>query len=376
MPSCSHPSMRRRGLLAGLSTLAVLPLGCDDETETVERWISAQGDEQDTYGLVIATADGRATTLESGFRGHGVTVDPANPRRAVMMGRRPGEYGIVVDLHRGAIVHRFESVSQRRFAGHGVFTGDGTRLVTTEADVQTGQGTIGIRDGTTFELVGEIPTHGIGPHELALMPDGETVVVGNGGILTRPETGADKLNLDTMRSTLTYVDLSTGAMISEHLVPEAKASIRHLAVAEDGTVVAVMQVQREVLQDSEPRPLIAVHAPGGTLEVLEDGLELSTAMRDYAGGVAVDDRTRLAAVTSPRGSVVAFWNIDSGRLVGQVAFDDVSGVTVSPTRRHFVVSGSGGQVRAIDPETLQDIAEARVRFDGVRWDNHMLAVFS
>lgn len=377
-PLPSFPFIGRRGFVAGVSTTAVLPLGCDEDgpQPEVERWISAQGDDEDTYGVVIATADGHATTIESGFRGHGLAVDPTDPRRIVMVGRRPGTYAIVVDLARGSIVHRIETVPQRIFSGHGCFTADGSRFVTTEADVQTAEGTLGIRDATTFELIGEVPTHGIGPHELAMMPDGETVVVGNGGILTTPETGSDKLNLDTMRSTLTYLDLASGAMLSEHRVPEAKSSIRHLAVAEDGTVVTVMQVQRDVIEDSDPRPLIAVHRPGGTLEVLDDGIEIGTAMQDYAGGVAVDDRTRLAAVTSPRGSLVAFWNIDAGRLEGEVAFDDVSGVTVSPSQRHFVLSGSGGQVRHVDVDTLEDVTDARVRFDGVRWDNHMLAVVS
>lgn len=370
--------MRRRELMAGGSAIAMSPFGCDEggSTVEVERWISAQGDDEDSYGIAIATADGRAMTIESGFRGHGLAVDPVDPRRVVMVGRRPGTFAIVVDLARGSIVQRIETVPQRIFSGHGCFTADGSRFITTEADVETAEGTLGIRDAVTFELIGELPTHGIGPHELAMMPDGATVVVGNGGIVTTPATGSDKLNLDTMRSTLTYVDLASGAMNSEHVVPEAKASIRHLAVAEDGTVVTVMQVQRDVLEDSDPRPLIAVLRPGGPLEVLEDGVEIGTAMHDYAGGVAVDDRTRLAAVTSPRGSLVAFWNIDTGRLEGQVAFDDVSGVTVSPTQRHFIVSGSGGQVRHVDVDTLQDITDARVRFDGVRWDNHMLAVFS
>jgi len=375
--SVSIPALGRRGFVAGAST-AVALCGCDSQRgpDTGERWISAQGDDEDTYGLVIASADGRVRTLETGFRGHGVAVDPADPNRAVMVGRRPGEYGVVADLTGARVRHRFETVRHRRFGGHGCFTTDGSHFVTAELDVQTAEGTLAIRDARTFELVGEVPTYGIGPHELAPMPDGRTFVVGNGGILTRPETGADKLNLDTMQSTLTYVDLSSGAMVSEHLVAEAKASIRHLAVAEDGTVIAVMQVQRDALQDFEPRPLIAVQAPGGALKVLEDGLELGTVMHDYAGGVAFDERTRRAAVTSPRGNLVAFWDVDTGRLVGQVAFDDVSGVTVSKTEAHFVLSGSGGQVRCIDVDTLEDVSEARVRFEGIRWDNHLLAVSS
>ncbi|MEM6989937.1 MAG: DUF1513 domain-containing protein [Myxococcota bacterium] len=370
----------RRRFVAGVGAIAVAPVACGGDLDggpagVVERWLSAQGDDEQTYGLVVASAD-EATIITSGFRGHGVAPNPADPNRAVMFSRRPGQYGIVVDLSRGEVLHRFDTSAQRRFAGHGCFTPDAALLLTAEADAQTAEGTIGVRDAETGQLLREIPTHGVGPHELAMMPDGQTVVVANGGILTRPETGADKLNLDTMDSTLAYVDVETGSLVAQARVPEPKASLRHLGIAEDGTVAVAMQIQREALEDGEPRSLIAVHKPGEALEVLLDGIELGLAMKDYAGAIAVDDRSRLAAVTSPRGSLVAFWHLDSGRLKGQVAFDDVSGVAVSKQQPHFVLSGSGGQVRSVDTDTLQDVRDARARFSNVLWDNHMIAVLS
>ncbi|MEM9461954.1 MAG: DUF1513 domain-containing protein [Myxococcota bacterium] len=366
----------RRPFLAGLGAMLAMPVvgaGCDADF-VGERWISAQGADDDTYGLVVAEPGGVATTVKSGFRGHAVALHPADPSRVVMFARRPGRFGIVVDLERVQIVQRFECVAHRRLAGHGCFYADGTRLLTVEADIQTAEGTIAVRDADTLEIVRELDTYGIGPHEAALMPDGRTVVVANGGILTRPETGRDKLNLDTMRSTLAYVDLASGSLLAEERVPEDKASIRHLAVTEDGTVVVAMQVQREALDHTEPRPLVAVQRPGHGLQILEDGLELTTAMQDYAAGVAVDDHSRVAAVPSPRGNLVAFWNIDTGKLVRHLAFDDVSGVALSRDQRRFVLSGSGGQVRLVDADTLAEVEEARERFSDVRWDNHMIVV--
>lgn len=109
------------------------------------------------------------------------------------------------------------------------------------------------------------------------------------------------------------------------------------------------------------------------MQALQDGLELAAAMRDYGGSVAVDARSRTAAVTSPRGDLVGFWDIDTGALRGHYAFDDVCGVAVS-TDSTFVLSGSNGQVRSVDATTLADARDARERFDGVRWDNHMIAL--
>ena len=322
----------------------------------------------------IAEPGGAAKTVRSGFRGHAMAHHPANPSRVVMFGRRPGEFGIVVDIERAQLVLRFECTPQRRFAGHGCFNADGSELLTVEADVETGAGVIAVRDGSTLQVVRELETHGIGPHEVVLMPDGRTLAVANGGILTRPETGATALNLDSMRSTLTYLDLESGTVVDEQQVPESKASLRHLAVGDDGTVAVAMQVQREALDDTEPRPLLAIHRPGRELEPLLDGLELGTAMQDYAAGVAIDGESRIAAVPSPRGNLVGFWHIDTGAWVGQHAFDDVSGVTVSPQLGCFVLSGSGGQVRLVDADTLAELPDARERFAEVRWDNHLLAI--
>ncbi len=369
-------SLPRRRFLAGLATLATVPgvtTGCDVPAAR-ERWISAQGDDDDAYGLVIAEPGGGATTVKSGFRGHAIAVHPRDPNRVVMFARRPGQFGIAVDLERGRVVERFECSVDRRVAGHGCFNADGTRLLTVETDTQTAQGVITVRDADTLEPTREFSTYGIGPHEIVLMPDGRTIAVANGGLLTRPETGREVLNLETMRSTLTTIDLESGSLITQEQVPEDKASIRHLAVTEDGTIVVAMQIQRDALEHDEPRPLIAVQRPGARLLPLEDGVEFGTAMQDYAGGIAVDEDSRVAAVTSPRGSLVAFWNIDSGEHVGHLGFDDVSGVAVSRDQGCFVLSGSGGQVRLVDPLTLAEVREARERFSDVRWDNHLIAV--
>lgn len=366
--------LRRRDLVLGLGALAAAPLGCDDEAPfTGELWASAQGSEPGSFELLVASSQGVHARFESEVRGHGLAVNPAAPERIVMFGRRPERLGILADLISGEVVGRFECPSGRHLTGHGCFSGDGSRLFVAEADLVTGEGTIAVFDATTLARTGEFSSHGIGPHEVALMPDESTLVVANGGLVTEPD-GRDPVNLDTMRSSLVYVDTESGELLGEHTVPESKASLRHVAVSADGTVTVVMQIQREALADQEPRPLIAIHRPGGALEPLEDGLELGTAMDDYAGAVAVDDVSRVAAVTSPRGNLVGYWHLDTGLSLGVQRFDDVSGVALSSDGSRFVLSGSGGQLRQTDTATLEEQPEARARFSDVRWDNHLLTL--
>ncbi len=366
--------LHRREFLLGSGAAAILPAGCGAALGVAgDLWASAQGTEPGSYELVIADAQRVRARFPSEVRGHGLAVSPVDPARVVMFGRRPKRVGIAVDVRSASVVGEFECAPGRHMSGHGCFSADGARLFVVEADLVTGEGTIAVLDANTLVRLGEFSSHGVGPHEVALMPSGDVLAVANGGLITEPD-GRDPINLNTMRSSLAYVDIDTGALRSEHLALESKASLRHLAVAEDGTVVVVMQIQREALNDTLPRPLIAVHRPGRGLESLEEGLELGTAMDDYAGAVAVDGVSRVAAVTSPRGNLVAYWNLDTGASVGVQGFDDVSGVTVSADGTHFVLSGSGGQVRQTDTTTLEEQPAARTRFEDVRWDNHLLAL--
>lgn len=374
MTASARLLLRRRRLLVGSCALWATPLGCDDaDALDTELWASAQGGEDGSYALVVAGPGGVHSRFASAVRGHGLATHPDAPHRVVMFGRRPQRVAMVADLRTGQ-ARQIETPAGRHQVGHGCFSADGRRLMIAEADDVTGEGTIAVHDAASLERVAEFDSFGVGPHQIALMPSGDTLVVANGGLITAPG-GRDPINLDTMQSSLVYINVDAGTLRSEHRVPEAKASLRHLDVADDGTVVVVMQVQRDALPDADPRPLIAVHAPGGELTVLDEGLDVATAMEDYAGSVAVDSASRVAAVTSPRGNVVAFWHLDTGRLEWVERFDDVSGVAVAPDGSSFVLSGSGGQLRRVDTVTLAELPDARVQFPDVRWDNHLLTLF-
>lgn len=370
----SHPVVRRRAVLRGSCAALLASTGCEGELlSDGARFASAQGSEDGAYELIVADASGVKARFPSDVRGHGLAVHPAAPGRVVMFARRPHRVGIIADVRTGTVSSRFEAPVGRHHSGHGCFSADASVLYVVESDVISGRGFLAVLDSDTLERVAEFETYGLGPHEVVLMPDGGTLAVANGGLVTEPGE-REPINLATMESSLVYLDASTGVRLGQHAVAEEKASLRHLAVADDGTIAVAMQVQRDALSDSEPRPLVAIQRPGEALRALEDGRELGTAMEDYAGAVAVDGTSRVAAVTSPRGNVVAFWDLDSGALRGAQPFDNVSGIALSADGATFVLSGSGGQVRHIDPVSLEELPDARSRFGDVLWDNHLVAL--
>jgi hypothetical protein len=270
-----------------------------------------------------------------------------------------------VDVAERRVLRELHAPRGRVLQGHAIFSRDGARVLATEADARTGAGSVGVWRVADGARLGALSTSGIGPHELLLLADGRTLAVANGGILTRPETGREKLNLDTMASSLVYLDIETGAVLDEARVAEEKASIRHLAVFSDGRVAFGAQLQREAAGHARPVPLCGLHRRGEAPVLLDEGLALAARLEDYVGSVAASDAAGLAAFTSPRGNIALFFDARTGRLAGHLELVDVCGV--SARGEGFGVSSSVGLLAEVRGASI-----ARRREADLRWDNHLL----
>src|SRR4029078_13049595 len=160
--------------------------------------------------------------------------------------RRPGNWFIVVNAATGRLVTTILSAKDRPFYGHGAFTLDGKLLYATENNIATGKGLLGIYDASDgYRRLGEIASRGIGPHDIAFLPDGETLVIANGGLRTSPETGREILNKDDMKPNVALIDWRDDANVAAlYLDPKLRAlSIRHRAIAGDRTIAFGCQYQ-------------------------------------------------------------------------------------------------------------------------------------
>ncbi|MEM7206786.1 MAG: DUF1513 domain-containing protein [Pseudomonadota bacterium] len=356
--------------LSGAGTVAWMSSTSADERTRI--LVSAAQHKRDGDGLGwwdSSTATSRHVL--SGFRGHSIIAHPLRAGHAVMMGRRPSMESVEVDLRNSKIVARVQSQAERHFFGHAVFSPDGAKLFTTENNLASGRGMVVVRDADNYQVLDEFESHGIGPHEIRMMPDGRTLIVANGGILTRPESGREKLNLDSMDSSLVLIDTQDGSLTEQHRIPYPKASMRHLAVARDGRVAIGFQLQRAAMDNDSVAPLAGVLTPGRSIRVFHEPVNVLREMRDYVGSVAVNNDAGVAAFTSPRGNLAAFWNIDTGSFSGYHTLFDVSGVTVTDDQQFFVLSNSNGHIRYIDANTLKEDKSRRLHAADVRWDNHL-----
>ena len=367
----------RRSLLGAALGLPLIPraaLAKADAGPSRPAFIGAGADRDGGYFARIVDARGRdRARLPLAARGHGAAWRPQSGD-LVILARRPGRFALVVDPAEGAVTRRIAALPSRHFYGHGVFSRDGRWLFTSENDFETGRGVVGVYDAASgYRRAGELPSHGVGPHELTLMPDGRQLAVANGGIRTHPESGRRKLNLDSMAPNLAYIDSGNGALLHRHeLGPELhRLSIRHLAVAADGLVCLA-------LQNEGPRdrlvPLVGFQLGEGDIALAASSHEVLRRMRHYCGSAAVDDSGAYLAVSAPRGGVVTFWSTAERRHLSSLAVADGCGLAPAGGTGRFLVSSGQGKLLVYD--CVEGLAEVLTDdgAEGLAWDNHLTAI--
>jgi len=306
-------------------------------------------------------------------RGHGA-AQRANSHEVAVFARRPGEYILVVNALSGERIAQIESIEGRHFFGHGIYSKDGRWLFATENEYDSGRGVLGVYDAADrYRLVDTLPTHGIGPHEIDLLVEGKTLVVANGGILTHPDSGREKLNLDVMDSSLSYIEMNSGKQLEgQKLDPNLQLmSIRHLAVGPDDNVAVVMQYQgsrRHLL------PLVGFQKGSGSIDMLSAPETVGYRMKNYCGSVTFDLSGELIGVSSPRGGIITFWSVRKKQFLSHLEVKDGCGVAAENTPESFLITNGFGQILRHFP--LINQTEILTSASDTLWDNHLLLACS
>jgi hypothetical protein len=353
----TNRALCRRNFLRGAGA-GLLSLMAPQAAFALERsdgvFISAAMKRDGSHAVVVLTERGQIVwEAPLPGRGHGFAVH-AETGRLVAFARRPGSFALAFEGREGEPM-AFATPQGRHFHGHGLFANGGKLLLTTENDFEDERGMIGVWDATArFSRVGEFPSHGLDPHDMVLLPDGRTLCVANGGILTRPETGRAKLNLDSMRPSIAFIDIGDGRLVAQMEPPSQlyRLSLRHLACGSDGRVWFGAQWEGS---DMETPPLIGHASPGGGIAFASLDGETLGKLRNYVGSVAANADGSRIAFTSPEGGHAVILDSASGKVAGIVGQKGVCGV--AGLGAGFLYSSESGQVAGIRHP--------------VAWDNHM-----
>ena len=232
-------------------------------------------------------------------------------------------------------------------------------MMTSEVVGETSEGRIGLWDTSDYARIGDVPSGGIGPHDLKRLPDGR-VMAANGGIRTDPDDRT-KLNLESMRPNLTLLSAS-GEMLDQAELPGDlhQNSIRHLALTASGVAFA-LQWEGD---PAEPAPLLGLWSPGSAPRLCPAAQEDAFAMKGYAGSIAAAGG--LVAITSSKGGVVLIFD-DSGKPLATHRRLDISGIAPGPGG--FVATDGEGAIWTCTTAGLTPLQR-----HATAWDNHLVAV--
>ncbi len=358
--------MRRRDLLAAIGAASLAP-GLTWADARDPAYVSAARHPDGSYRLCGLDRGGAVLfDLPLPDRGHAAAAHPTRPE-AVAFARRPGRFAIVLDCARGVEAARLTPPANRHFYGHGTFSSDGGILFTTENDLDTLDGRIGLWDAANrYARIGDIPSGGIGPHEMVRLPGSETLVVANGGIATHPDSGRTALNLATMRPNLAFLTPDGQVRDLAELDPALRQnSIRHLAVRRDGLVAAGMQWNGPKGEDP---PLVLLCREGGDRDLLEADPAAHRSLQGYVGSVSFTRSGSRVAVTSPRGGVLQVFDVARRALSAVLREEDVCGLSPAGADGILVTTGRG-----ISGVFAGDTLAAPVT-SVWSWDNHVIAV--
>ncbi|PPK53065.1 DUF1513 domain-containing protein [Marinobacter persicus] len=360
---------RRQLLKAGIAgSLSATLTGCNllpRKTGAMpEQYSGAIGLPDGSFG--VGAIDRNGTLLwqsPMATRGHSGCNRPGG-QEVVFFERRPGWSFYVLDANNGARKHHIQALEGEHFVGHGVFSPDGRWLYATGSRYESGEGIITVYDANnSYRRARAFELNGIGPHQLTLHPDGETLVVGLGGILTHPDYDRIKLNLNSMDPALILVNRHSGRITGRFRPPHPHQSTRHVDVSSEGKIYAAYQYQGPLY---ETLPLLA-RLENGQLREFRFDDETQARLANYIASVIAHPENDLVAAASPVGGTAIVFEGRTGKLLARASIPDCAGVQALAGGDFLISSGRGKLVRLGRDNRPRELASLPLY-----WDHHLV----
>ena len=370
---------RRSFLLGTIAAVAACPGGSSAgglaSGQRAVAFVSAAKRADGSFSIVLLAADGAIVReLPLSDRGHDIALHPATGR-IVAFARRPGTFAVAFDALGTTEPQIFTAHTGRHFYGHGAFSRDGRRLYVSENNIAGARGVIGIYDVSSgYKKIGEHASFGLGPHEIILLADGQTLAVANGGLDTVPEAGRENLNLDAMEPSLAFIDAETGVLRARHAMPQdlKQLSIRH--IAEDARGRVWFGGQWEGNLTAAP-PLIGFAGRDQPLQLIARTTNSQShpdaaggpGLKGYIGSLAASRDGRIIAASAPKAGRIVYIDAETGVVAGDSLFRDGCGVAAVEDTEFAVTSGFG----AFRFETARADVLSETQLRDLAFDNHL-----
>lgn len=297
-------------------------------------------------------------------RAHDSFYNPIT-HEAVYFGRSPSRTIYIVDMIGKCLSTTVTAMSNRHFYGHGIMDKQHRYLYAVENDIKNSRGCIGIYDvAFKYKRVGELSTYGVGPHQALFLSDNQTLVVANGGLLAAPSQPKKNLNEDSFESSLVYIDSKTGELLDRYQTKYSQLSLRHLTRSGDDRIFVGAQSYRNT-----ETPLIFSHASGEDLLPLNADDIIWKSHNRYTASLALSGSS--LSVSSPRGNIVSFWNVETQAYLSMYHRRDIAGISMSSSSDNTQLFATTGDGLFIAIDSKNKHLQRNTITSDIAWDNHL-----
>lgn len=304
-------------------------------------------------GRVRVWRFGQDRVLEIGlpFLPHAFVAHPDIPWRVISF-EKWGRHLAEIDLKALAVVRVTPARPGVRFFGHGAHSG--RYIYATQMDDARGRGLVAVMDAVNHELVREIETQGVFPHDCQWLPGSDTLLVVNSR-----RTRVQAKNSGNF-SSVVWLDGKTGKCEKQIFVNTREFGYAHLARSAEGMVLLAGSYD---VPDGGSQPLMSKVLPDGSIHVFDlKGFSL----RGEALGLYLNETDKLVAATFPVSSRIQIWNYVTEKFIRQIEAGEPRGLAYSTEANKLLVSSA--QTRSFltleDHRMPADIATVAPGFGG------------
>jgi len=267
--------------------------------------------------------------IDLDFLAHGIIIDPKDKQRLLAF-EKDGANAAAVNLATNTQTQKISSTEDKQFTGHAVFNKTGNTLFCTETYLKDGRGIISIRDGESFDILGEFSSYGENPHQCQLINDGATIVVTNAGSAKDNKSQAS----------VTYIDLQSKKLIERVTLDNQQLNAGHIAIADNGSLVVASAAKKglENAQTENSLGGVSIRTPQQSMLSMTQPEVVINKLTGEALSVIIDNKHQVAAITHPKANMVTFWSIDKRELIKAMSVPDPRGITLSLDGQSFIIS--------------------------------------
>ena len=279
--------------------------------------------------VIINLTQKEKKLIETPFLPHDILIDPNNKYR-VFCFEKNGSRACEIDLQTQTVKRTFHSAENRTFSGHAVFSHDGKIIYCVESELNSKQGSISIRDSKTLEIIKQLPTLGLSPHDCQLSKD---------NVLTVSNTGKSESGFH--QPSLVSINLNT-----EKLVERVKLendglyqnglNCGHFKITENNDLVIASAPTES--KNTDLSGGVSIRKQNESISTMTEPDAVIKRMTGEALSIEINQQQTIAVITHPQANLLTFWSIKDKKIIKAYGFENPRGLSQTLDKKDFIVS--------------------------------------